>query len=256
MSYRRKGLRHGDEQESRIADARPAAPDHHDHRQGADRDDHRRNQKNRIDAVGTWRLGSRQRTLATHRRWRSSRRVADFLRRTCHPAPVSDAHAFTNKAEGKGYALALDQLYTEDGFDTKDRNTMQAFTDVLWIKDDPERETILREIREAMSPGQRSRLNSPGAARQRINAVLKARVGGTEETLKGSPVSELRRRLADKERRIAELELKLARRDDGSLFDLKHDTVDAIAQAIVANVTDHKIEALVKAIGEHRKRKR
>ena len=49
---------------------------------------------------------------------------------------------------------------------------------------------------------------------------------------------------------------KLARKDDGSLFDLKNDTPDQIAQTIVAHATDYKVEALVKALTEHRKRKR
>src|SRR5262249_30904655 len=156
--------------------------------------------------------------------------------------------AFTNRPEGKGYVTALNQLYADDGIDTKDKAFMKALTDVLWIRENPERETILREIREAMTPGQRSRLNSPISARQRVEAVIKARGGGNEEKLKGSPVTLLKQRNAELERELASMHDKLARKDDGSLFDLKNDTADAIAQTIVANITDHKVEALVKAL--------
>jgi hypothetical protein len=45
-------------------------------------------------------------------------------------------------------------------------------------------------------------------------------------------------------------EAKLARKDDGSLFDLKNDSVRAIAEAIVANISEGKAESLAKAIHE------
>jgi hypothetical protein len=45
-------------------------------------------------------------------------------------------------------------------------------------------------------------------------------------------------------------EAKLARKDDGSLFDLKNDSVKEIAEAIVANISEGKAESLAKAIHE------
>ena len=45
-------------------------------------------------------------------------------------------------------------------------------------------------------------------------------------------------------------EAKLARKDDGSLFDLKNDSVREIAEAIVANISEGKAESLAKAIHE------
>ena len=58
---------------------------------------------------------------------------------------------------------------------------------MLWLGDDPERMKVLRDLRDAMSPGQRSRLNSPITARQRVEAILKARQHGpeVEETVEG-----------------------------------------------------------------------
>ena len=43
---------------------------------------------------------------------------------------------------------------------------------------------------------------------------------------------------------------RLARKDDGSLFDLKNDSVREIAEAIVANISEGKAESLAKAIHE------
>src|SRR6478672_8735402 len=75
--------------------------------------------------------------------------------------------AFTNKPEGKGYVQAFAELMKADGLDTMDRTSISA---VLWLGDEPERLKVLRELREAMTPGQRSRLNSPITARQRVEA--------------------------------------------------------------------------------------
>jgi hypothetical protein len=52
---------------------------------------------------------------------------------------------------------------------------MTAFSAVLWINEEPERIKILRQIQAAMTPGQRSRLNSPISARQRVFAEIKKR---------------------------------------------------------------------------------
>jgi L-lactate utilization protein LutC len=43
---------------------------------------------------------------------------------------------------------------------------------------------------------------------------------------------------------------KLTRKDDGSLFDLKNDSVKEIAEAIAANISEAKAAALAKAIPE------
>lgn len=64
--------------------------------------------------------------------------------------------AWTNRPEGKGYAQAYNQLMQADGFNTKDANLMRQMRAVLWIGDNPQHEQILREILDAMTPGERS----------------------------------------------------------------------------------------------------
>jgi hypothetical protein len=154
--------------------------------------------------------------------------------------------AFTNKPEGKGYVQAFAELMKADGL--LDPAGKTSFTAVLWLGDDPERIQILRELREAMTPGQRSRLNSPITARQRVEAITQARRHGTEETVKASPVALLKHQIIEQAREIAELQRKLAKHGDGSLFDLKHDSADDIALAIVGNLSAHKAKTLADGI--------
>ena len=160
-----------------------------------------------------------------------------------------------NRPQGRGYVETFAQIMEHDGLGGMDKTSVSA---LLWLDDEPERLSILREIRESMSVGQRARLNSPISARQRVEKVLKARVRGTEERVKESPVIPLKRKIAELERDLAEARAKLARRDDGSLFDLKADTVENIADIIAANIHEGKAIALTKAIPEaikERKRK-
>ena len=158
--------------------------------------------------------------------------------------------AFTNRPEGKAYITAYNALLRDDGLDIKDAKLMSSLTAVQWLHDDPERITILREIRDTMTPGERSRLNSPISAKQRVLAVLKAREGGTEEKLKTSPVAVLKKALVERDHRIADLEERLAAAEnrDGSLFDLKRDRTEDIISTVVANVTPHKAATIAKGI--------
>ena len=109
-------------------------------------------------------------------------------------------------------------------------------TAVLWICDIPEHKQILQEILDALSPGQRSRLNTPIAARQRIKTVLDAREHGTEEKVKEAPLTLAKQQLVEQNRKIARLEEQLAAaQNDASLFDLRRDSADhIIGTAIVA----------------------
>jgi hypothetical protein len=137
--------------------------------------------------------------------------------------------AFTNRPAGKGYVLAYSQLMRDDGFDTDDKTLMSQMSAVLWLRDDPEREKILREILAALTPGQRSRLNTPIAARQRVMALLKAREGGSEDKFKQSPVRIYKEQIAEQNREIAHLKEQLAAAEnETSLFDLKRDSAGQI----------------------------
>jgi len=160
--------------------------------------------------------------------------------------------AHTNQPAGRGYNEMFSTLMREDGIDTADKSAMTAFTAVMWLNEDPERLTILREILNAMTPGQRARLNSPISARQRVEGVLKARAKGeaAEAKVKDSPVALLRAQVAEKDREIATLKAKLAKGEDGSLFDLARDNVEDIARTIVGNVGVNKARSLHHSLGQ------
>lgn len=163
--------------------------------------------------------------------------------------------AFTNRPEGKGYNAAYGQLLHDDGIDIKDKSAMTAFTAVQWLGDDPERMMILREIRDAMTPGQRSRLNSPIAARQRVTALLAARAGGTESKQKHSPLAIYKQQIAEQNRKIAHLEERLAAAEAGSLFDIKRDNAEDIGRVMADHMSEGRFETAVKAAKAHYKRK-
>ena len=92
-----------------------------------------------------------------------------------------------------------------------------------------------------MTPGQRSRLNSPITAQQRVETIPQARRSGVdEETVRASPVALLNEQLIARDREIARLKGELAKHSDGSLFDLKHDSADDIALAIVNDLSAHR----------------
>ena len=100
-----------------------------------------------------------------------------------------------------------------------------------------------------MTPGQRSRLNSPITARQRVETILQARRDGVdEETVRASPVALLKEQIVARDREIGRLKSELTKQADGSLFDLKHDSADDIALAIVGNLSAHKAKSLADGI--------
>jgi hypothetical protein len=161
--------------------------------------------------------------------------------------------AHTNRPEGRGYTTAMAQVLRHYGMAWSDPIVKSSMTAVLWLNDDPERMTILRDIREAMTPGQRSRLNSPISARKRIEAELKARRAPDaepEEARRTAPLALMKARNAELERKLAHVEEQLASAETGSLFDLKHDTAAAIGQVVVNTVSEHKAKAIMAAIKE------
>ncbi|MGO8923243.1 MAG: hypothetical protein ACLQF4_09920 [Xanthobacteraceae bacterium] len=163
--------------------------------------------------------------------------------------------AFVNRPEGKGYAAAFKRLMEHDGLGTMDKTSISA---VLWLYDDPQHMTILREIRDTMSVGERARLNSPISARQRVEKILRARAGGTEETMRTAPMTILKKQVAEQNRTIADLQERLAAAEhrDGSLFDLKRDKAEDIVSTIVGVVTEHRATAIARGILAHYKKQK
>jgi hypothetical protein len=113
--------------------------------------------------------------------------------------------AHSNKPEGNAYNQYYGQMLRAMGVDTDDKRLLNTLGAVVWLGDEPERVTILREIREAMTPGQRSRLNSPISARQRVEAELKARAAKAEAPASNEPSVSKEDRLANALRQVSTL---------------------------------------------------
>lgn len=156
--------------------------------------------------------------------------------------------AHVNQPEGKGYVQTFAQLMKLDGLDTMDKTSISA---VLWLNDEPERMSVLREILDTMTVGQRARLNSPISARQRVDKELKVRQGGMEAKSPTSPITILKQSLVEREHRIAHLEEQLAAADAGSLFDLMKDSADDIGKIIADKLSPTKARNIAKAIADN-----
>jgi hypothetical protein len=168
--------------------------------------------------------------------------------------------AYVNAPEGRGYVEKFSALMQCQGYykaDRSDSTTRTMFSAILWFHEKAERMEALRELRDAMTPGERARLNSPITARQRIEKILKERACGTEPKDRKSPVAMLRQQVADKDREIATLKAKLAKHDDGSLFDLHHDDPKDIGETIAGHgaARAEKIAAAITAAVKRRKQK-
>ena len=155
-----------------------------------------------------------------------------------------------NKPGGRGYNETYGQLLRLDGFDIEDGRLMTSLTAVAWLDD---RTEVLNEILATLSPGERSRLNSPITARQRVEKLLNARSTGEEEKkLRISPMAVLKRENTEQAHQIAHLEEKLAAAEqrDGSLFDLKKDNAADIATIVVQTISSTKAKTIASKIIE------
>jgi hypothetical protein len=177
---------------------------------------------------------------------------------------IAQRIAHVNQPKGRGYNEAFAALLEKDGLHTMG---IPSITAVLWLHDDPERLQILEEIRDVMTAGERARLNSPITARQRVEKILKVRraaaeagekgsEGEPEETLRTSPMARLKHENAEKDREIAHLKEQLAAASlrDGSLFDLRKDTIADIATAIMRNATPGRVDQIVRALQQQLKK--
>ncbi len=76
--------------------------------------------------------------------------------------------------------------------------------------------------------------------------------------MRQSPMSNLKRQVAEKDREIAQLRDKLAKAEarDGSRFDLNRDSAEDIGRVIVGSIGESKARKIAKEIEEGLKAKR
>ena len=117
------------------------------------------------------------------------------------------------------------------------------------------------EMRVGWEPMERVKVAHPDTMAKRLREYIKQRDNPeAAETVRRnvSPMGLLREKYEDALHDNAALtaKLKAIEQRDGSLFDLKRDEAEDIAQAIVANVTEYKANKIHKLLGEAIKRKR
>jgi hypothetical protein len=156
--------------------------------------------------------------------------------------------AHSNQPKGPLYSAYLADFMRADGLNPDDRKVMSDMTAVAWLFEHPERLEILNAHRATMTPGERSRLNSPISARKLVERLVRERDFGIED--KDKPATKSRKdQLAEKDKEIATLKERLARvQDGGSLFDLKRDTIETIAATIVEHLQPTRSKSIAEMI--------
>jgi hypothetical protein len=156
----------------------------------------------------------------------------------------------TNGAKGKRYSEEFAKLMKRDGLDTADKNTKKMMSHVLWLYDEPERLQTLSALREAMTPWERARLNSPITARQQVEKALRPPPNGAAPPRRANireKLAETEAKLAAAEARIAELTADLP---PFAQFDLQRDKVADLADVAVRLMTRNKFDAFAKVARE------
>jgi hypothetical protein len=153
--------------------------------------------------------------------------------------------AYTPKPEGSKYNKAFKIILEADGLHELGGT---AITSLLWLAEDPFRMETLAKLRAGMTPGERARLNAPITARQKVEKALKGDDEEDQKEKKLTPLAKANASIADLEEQVVDLNKKLAKHDEGSLFDLKNDSAEDIALVIVNSVSEHKVKALIAAL--------
>jgi hypothetical protein len=111
----------------------------------------------------------------------------------------------------------------------------------------------LERWRETLATNERARLNHPTATKRRYEAAHrggKDPAAPAKETERDRLLGEIKRLTAEKDawRKRAEAE--------GSLFDLKKDTIPDMVRTISGNLADHRFNALTKGLVEEQARRK
>jgi hypothetical protein len=164
--------------------------------------------------------------------------------------------AGANRPEGKGYARAFSEWMGPRPWTQEvDKPTRAA---LLWYADNtPAVEAWLTTI----ALNQRQKWNHPHTLRKHFEAAHRPVAGDGKPSAGLTPMQKANESIARLEEENTKLKRDLAHRDSGSLFDLVHDTADAIITVIAgAPIGPEKMrkigEGLVKKAKEKDKRQR
>jgi hypothetical protein len=147
--------------------------------------------------------------------------------------------AHTNQPQGRGYNEAFG-AWRQLRFPGLGTTVVSC---LLWLGDDPQRQIALAELRRAMTPDQRAKLNSPITARQKVEKMLKPKAEGDDDKPESATVKMKAVIVA-----LSEENERLKRAaDSGSLFDLQLTSGKGIGETIAKTITEWKWKEIVKA---------
>ncbi len=150
--------------------------------------------------------------------------------------------AGTNQPYGKAYTRAFGDWMAErpwtKNIDTGTRSVL------LWVAD---HRSEVEAWRETLAQNERAKLNHPTALKRRYDAGHKFSADSSEAPKKETKAEALVRENEDLWAKIKKLEHRVES-GDGSLFDLRRDSVDAIVAAIAGTVPLGRFESLQRAM--------
>jgi flagellar motility protein MotE (MotC chaperone) len=183
----------------------------------------------------------------------------------------------SNRPIGVRYTEQFRLLMQRAGFTGLQPNEAKQQTDqitaLLWLAEplqpgEPQaRMERLESLLAKTALLERARLNMPTSARAKVTDSFREEREAKERAATGLPppdepaertskLKQTEHSLAQALQRVHQLEEQLKRKEDGSLFDLKHDSTDDIVATIAANISTHKAEAIAKGLLVQVKRKR
>jgi hypothetical protein len=155
--------------------------------------------------------------------------------------------AHTNRPQGPPYRAAFKAIIARETWVAGIDDTTR--THCYWLVDNLPAVTAWRDT---LAFRQRDEWNHPATVKrnyERLNRVRDPK-GAATETL--SPMAEAKATIV---RQAEEIDRLRRVADEGSLFDLKRDSVESIARVILNTIGDDKIGRLVKELSDGRKEK-
>ena len=154
--------------------------------------------------------------------------------------------AGTNQPYGKAYTRAFGDWMRERPWAREERIDKGTRSNLLWAAD---HRSEIEAWREALTQGERAKMNHPTTLKRRFEAAHKVTAVDPNAPKKETTRESLVRENEDLWAENAKLKRRVES-GDGSLFDLRRDSIDAIVNVIAGNVPLGRFQSLQRSMTE------
>jgi hypothetical protein len=152
--------------------------------------------------------------------------------------------AGTNQPYGKAYTRAFGEWMKERPWAREERIDKGTRSNLLWAAD---HRSEIEAWRETLTQGERAKMNHPTTLKRRFEAAHRITAIDPTAPKKETSREALVRENEDLWAKVKKLERQVEA-GDGSLFDLRRDSVEAIIDTIAGNVPLGRFESLQRAM--------